>query len=94
MFSLIVISTEFICTLRDIISEKLPFTMIVHGGPFVVNMAEKEYAWVVEAILNKLPGNFVVKTSVVDWNTLTAKRMIQQTQALHNQLNLIPSTII
>ncbi|MBQ8498882.1 hypothetical protein [Chlamydia sp.] len=55
------------------ISESLPFTMIVHGGPFVVNMTEKEYAWVVEAVLNKLPGNFVVKTSVIDWNTLTAK---------------------
>ena len=55
------------------ISESLPYTLIVHGGPFVVNMAEKEYAWVVETVLNKLPGNFVVKTSVIDWNTLTAK---------------------
>ncbi len=55
-------------------SEKYPFRYIVHGGPFVVNMVNKQYAWCVEGIVNQLPKNFLVKVSVVDWNSFTTVR--------------------
>ncbi|BAE81764.1 hypothetical protein [Chlamydia felis Fe/C-56] len=51
--------------------ERFPYNVIIHGGPFVVNMAKKHYAWVVEGIVNKLPGNFSVKCSVIDWNSFS-----------------------
>nr|WP_238318207.1 hypothetical protein [Chlamydia ibidis] len=49
--------------------KQYPYNVIVHGGPFVVNMAKKHYAWVVEGIISQLPKNFVVKCSVIDWNS-------------------------
>lgn len=51
------------------LSENLPYQLIVHGGPFVVNMTKKHYAWAVEGILNNLPQQFFVKCSVIDWNS-------------------------
>ncbi|WP_375793752.1 hypothetical protein O1W69_01465 [Chlamydia sp. 12-01] len=53
------------------LSERFPYNVIIHGGPFVVNMAKKHYAWVVEGIVNRLPGNFSVKCSVIDWNSFS-----------------------
>ncbi|WP_348663499.1 hypothetical protein [Chlamydia vaughanii] len=53
------------------LSERYPYNVIIHGGPFVVNMTQKHYAWVVEGIINKLPGNFAFKCSVVDWNSFS-----------------------
>lgn len=53
------------------LSENRPYHVILHGGPFVVNMAKKHYAWVVEGIVNQLPGNFSVKCSMIDWNSFS-----------------------
>ena len=53
------------------LSGKYPYQAILHGGPFVVNMTKKHYAWVVEGIVNQLPGNFSVKCSVIDWNSFS-----------------------
>nr|WP_201456506.1 hypothetical protein [Chlamydia sp. 17-3921] len=56
-------------------SKKLPYQMIFHGGPFVVNMTKKHYAWAAEGILSNLPKQFVIKCSVVDWNSFTPSEM-------------------
>lgn len=50
-------------------SREHPYKLIVHGGPFVVNMRYKHYAWCAETILSNLPKNFVAKGSVVDWHS-------------------------
>ncbi|WP_213358189.1 hypothetical protein [Chlamydiifrater phoenicopteri] len=51
------------------IAKALPWNVIIHGGPFVVNMATKHYAWVAEGILSNLPANFLMKYSIIDWNS-------------------------
>ena len=42
---------------------------IVHGGPFVVNIKNRQYAWVVEGIINQLPGGLLFKYSMIDWHS-------------------------
>lgn len=42
---------------------------IVHGGPFVVNIKNRQYAWVVEGILDQLPGGLLFKYSMIDWHS-------------------------
>lgn len=57
-------------------SERFPYQVILHGGPFVVNMKNKQYAWVAEGVLNRLPQGFSVKLSVIDWGTFTSKQKV------------------
>lgn len=45
--------------------------VVVHGGPFVVEMKSGHYAWVVEAAAQKLPGDITVKGSLIDWHNFT-----------------------
>lgn len=42
---------------------------ILHGGPFIVNIKTKQYAWVAEAIVNQLPGGLLFKYSMIDWHS-------------------------
>ncbi|MEG0036786.1 MAG: hypothetical protein RSB82_00715 [Victivallaceae bacterium] len=44
-------------------------TFIMHGGPFVVDMTKKHYAWIAEAIVNELPGGFCLKGNLIDWHS-------------------------
>nr|CRI42851.1 Uncharacterized protein BN1224_DC9_BW_00360 [Chlamydia pneumoniae] len=68
------------------LSKDYPYQVIVHGGPFVVNMTKKHYAWVVEGILNRLPKQFFVKCSVVDWNTFVPSETSTTEKAATNAM--------
>ncbi|AHK63662.1 hypothetical protein [Chlamydia avium] len=67
------------------LSKDHPYHAIVHGGPFVVNMAKKHYAWVIEGIVNKLPGNFSLKCSVIDWNSFSPSETSSTTSSSGSQ---------
>ncbi|WP_348660458.1 hypothetical protein [Chlamydiifrater volucris] len=62
------------------IAKALPWQVIVHGGPFVVNMATKHYAWVAEGILSNLPANFLMKYSIIDWNSFKPETLSEDQQ--------------
>ncbi|ANH78534.1 hypothetical protein Cs308_0363 [Candidatus Chlamydia sanziniae] len=68
------------------IHEKFPYQMIIHGGPFVVNMTKKHYAWAVESIVNRLPKQFFVKMSVVDWNSFMSNESELTTKDAINKM--------
>nr|AAA23117.1 76 kDa protein [Chlamydia pneumoniae] len=49
-------------------------------------MTKKHYAWVVEGILNRLPKQFFVKCSVVDWNTFVPSETSTTEKAATNAM--------
>lgn len=56
------------------ISDCLPYTVALHGGPFVVNMKNKHYAWVVEGVVDRLPQGITCKVSAIDWHSFSVKQ--------------------
>lgn len=68
------------------ISKCFPYNVTLHGGPFVVDMTTKHYAWAAEGVISQLPGDCTFRCSVIDWHTFSAQ------EASGGQTTTKPST--